>query len=554
MRILLLASAFNGLTQRVWCRLRAGGHRVSVQLSTSPEAMLHGVRAFGPELVVCPFLKEKVPEEIWRHWRTVIIHPGPVGDRGPSSLDHAITDGARIWGVTALQAIEEMDAGPVWATRIFTIPEDPPRKSALYNGPVADAAVECVEEVVAKASDPSFQPIPLERAPRAVPGTGLRPLVRQSDRAFAWDDDPERIVRHIRAADGFPGVRTRIGGLEVRAFDASVGGIAGPPGEILGRRYGAVLVGTGHGSVWIGQLNRVREDGGPSLKLFATAVLRRSVPEAPAQAGGERYAPVHYHRDGPVGTLTFRAYNGAMSTRQCRMVAAGLRAALRDDTRVLVVRGTHESFSNGIHLGVIEAAPEPAAEAWANIRAINAICRRLCAATGKVLVSAYTAGAGAGGAMLGLGADVVVARAGVVLNPFYDMGLYGSELHTYALPARVGPEQATALLHNKLPVDADRARSLGLVDAVGPREPQEFDGWLGEVAAGWADPARWRSTVDARRARAAKQRWPLSYHETVELGEMARDLFDDRQRFDRARKAFIYKEPPCATPARLIAD
>jgi putative two-component system hydrogenase maturation factor HypX/HoxX len=550
MRILLLASAFNGLTQRVWCRLRRDGHQVSVQLAIGPDAMLAAARAFAPELIVCPFLKEKVPEEIWRHWRTVIVHPGPVGDRGPSSLDHAITDGARIWGVTALQAIEEMDAGPVWATRIFTIPEDPPSKSALYNGPVADAAVEVVVEVVTKAADPSFVPISLERAPRAVPGTGPRPLLRQSDRSFRWDDDATHIVRRIRAADGFPGVRTEIGGLHVRAFDAAVGGIAGPPGEILGRRYGAVLVGTGSGSVWIGQLNRVQN--GPSLKLFATAVLRRPLPEAPARAGGERYAPARYHRDGAVGTLTFRAHNGAMSTRQCRVIAAALREALRDDTRVLVVRGTPEAFSNGIHLGVIEAAPDPAAEAWANIRAINAICRRLCAATGKVLIAAYTAGAGAGGAMLGLGADVVVARAGVVLNPFYDMGLYGSELHSYSLPARVGPERAAALLHGKLPVDADEAHSIGLVDGVGPRDPAEFDGWLCEVAAGCSDPARWRSTVDNRRVRTAKARWPLSYHETVELGEMARDLFDDRNRFDAARKAFIYKETATETPARLV--
>ena len=42
-------------------------------------------------------------------------------------------DAEPVWGVTALQAVEEMDAGPIWATRTF--PVGAPRKSELYNGP-----------------------------------------------------------------------------------------------------------------------------------------------------------------------------------------------------------------------------------------------------------------------------------------------------------------------------------------------------------------------------------------------------------------------------------
>ena len=116
-RILLLVTAFNGLSQRAWCALREAGHDVGVQLATGAADMIEGVRRADPELIVCPFLKDRVPAEVWQKWRTVIIHPGPVGDRGPSSLDWAIAEGARTWGVTALQAVEEMDAGPIWATR-----------------------------------------------------------------------------------------------------------------------------------------------------------------------------------------------------------------------------------------------------------------------------------------------------------------------------------------------------------------------------------------------------------------------------------------------------
>jgi len=48
---------------------------------------------------------ERVPDDVWSTRRTVILHPGPLGDRGPSSLDWAISDGEQEWGVTALSAI-----------------------------------------------------------------------------------------------------------------------------------------------------------------------------------------------------------------------------------------------------------------------------------------------------------------------------------------------------------------------------------------------------------------------------------------------------------------
>src|SRR4051794_16724914 len=525
MKILLLVSSFNGLTQRAWSALRDTGHDVTVELAIDEPTIIDGVEAAKPDVVICPFLKERVPERVWRQWRTIIIHPGPPGDRGPSSLDHAITDGSPVWGVTALQAVEEMDAGPIWAFRTFPMPATAPRKSALYNGPAADAALACVTEVAAKADDPTFAPTPLATAQLPAPGTGLRPMLRQADRTFDWDDDAETIVRRIRAADGFPGVRVELAGLDVHTFDAHPGRAAGRPGKVLAHRDGAVLVGTGKGSVWIGHLKLPG-----AVKLPATAVLRGRLRGVPQSRTGA-YEQVSYTRRGHVGTLTFRFYNGAMSTTQCRRLGVGLRYALSQNTRVLVVRSGEDVFSNGIHLGVIEGAPNPAAEGWANIRAINAVCRRIITASTQTVVAAYAGSAGAGGAMLGLGADVVVAREGVVLNPYYEMGLYGSELHTYTLPARVGAEMADRLLTERLPVDTTLARSIGLLDAVGPRSPEAFSAWLDGVADEQSVSSQWRMTVRGKSARAKAATHPLSYYETRELAEMAADMFDDRKGF-----------------------
>ena len=563
MRILLLVTAFNGLSQRAWCALREAGHDVGVQLATSAADMIEGVRAADPELILCPFLKDRVPAQVWQHWRTVIIHPGPVGDRGPSSLDWAIADGVRTWGVTALQAVEEMDAGPIWATRTLSLPAAPPRKSSLYNGPVADAAMECVFEVVAKAADPAFTPVPADKAPTETPGARPRPGMTQRDRAFDWGEPTERIMRTIRAADGAPGVRTDLAGLPVFAYDAVPGAVRqAEPGRLLSRRQGAVLVGTGDGSIWLGHLRAADANHGRAgIKLPATTLLGarlRGVPQSPLPVGAEPESPatyrqVRYRRAGRVGWLHFDFYNGAMAPGHCRRLLAGLRHAAGQDTEVLVLRGGTDAFSNGIHLNVIEAATDPASAAWTNIKAINEACRAIITCTRQVVVAAYAGSAGAGGVMLGLGADIVAARDGIVLNPYYDIGLYGSELHTFTLPRRVGPDHAQRLIDDKLPVSAARAAALGLVDEVGPRHPEAYAGWLAALAERESDPRTARRRRQEKARRLAAERVPLEVYEARELAEMSRDMYGDRSGFAAARHAFVTKARPVETPPRLLA-
>jgi len=92
--------------------------------------MREGVRRYDPDLVIAPMLTTAIPADIWSSWPCFIIHPGPRGDRGPSSLDWAIMSGAERWGVTVLQANAEMDAGDIWASVEFEMPRC--SKSSVY--------------------------------------------------------------------------------------------------------------------------------------------------------------------------------------------------------------------------------------------------------------------------------------------------------------------------------------------------------------------------------------------------------------------------------------
>ncbi|MGW2156604.1 enoyl-CoA hydratase-related protein [Nonomuraea sp. NPDC001699] len=546
MRILLLCSSFNGLTQRAWLELRRAGHDVSVELAVSEQAMVEAAELAKPDLVICPFLKERVPQALWRGHRTVIIHPGPPGDRGPSSLDWAIAEGEREWGVTALQAVEEMDAGPIWGWRTFPMPPEPPRKSALYNGPVADAAVELVAEVAVKAADPLFAPVPLDYRSPEVTGR-LRRAMRHADREFSWEQPAEEIVRVVRAADGSPGGRARLCELPVRVFDVHRGpDLAGAPGAVAARREGAVLVHAGSGTVWVGHLRL--EEGG--VKLPASMVLGERLTGVGERAG---YREIAYERGEDVGVVSFDFYNGAMSTDQCRRLAAALRYAAAQDTRVLVVRGG-EVFSNGIHLNVIEAARHPELEAWMNINAINAVCREIVACTSQLVVTSIAGNAGAGGVMMGLGADRVIVREPVVLNPHYrTMGLFGSEFWTYVLPRRVGAERALELTGRALPVGASEAVELGLADRAVGGSRQEFERRVLDYAHRLAQDSSYEGLLAARRQvrEADDRRKPLDAYRAEELAEMSRDMFDDRHGFRAARRAFVGKVKASATPPHL---
>ena len=146
MRILLLASAFNSLTQRVFVELDDLEHDVGCSVVADGYQMVEAVAAFEPELIVAPYLKTAIPMQLWREYPCFVVHPGIRGDRGPSSLDWAILRGLPRWGVTVLQAAEEFDAGDIWAHREF--PLGAQAKSAVYRHLVADAAVDALLEAI----------------------------------------------------------------------------------------------------------------------------------------------------------------------------------------------------------------------------------------------------------------------------------------------------------------------------------------------------------------------------------------------------------------------
>ncbi|MFH8803363.1 enoyl-CoA hydratase-related protein [Streptomyces sp. NPDC017936] len=555
MRILLLADAFNSLTQRVFAELRDLGHPVAVELALRDDGRLTAaVRRHAPDLVICPMLTTAVPEEVWSAHPCLIVHPGPPGDRGPSSLDRAVQEGRDRWGVTVLQAVAEMDAGPVWASADFAVPPDV-GKSDLYRGELADAASRAVLLAVERFASGAYVPV-------VPPVHTWRPYLRQEERRIDWAHDTTvTVLRKLRAADSQPGVLDTFLGAQWYLH----GGhpephLTGFPGEFLATRHGAVCRATTDGAVWIPELRPRREPGGPAtFKLPAATALGPSLPEAAdgrPRTGGS-HADITYEEQGSVGHLRFRFPGGAMSTDRCRRLLDAYRHARTRPTDVIVLGGHRDFFSNGIHLNVIEAAPDPAAESLANIEAIDDLVEEILTTTDRLVVAAPAGNAAAGGAMLALAADEVWCRRGAVLNPHYRlMGLYGSEYWTYTLPRRVGPAAAARLMEDALPLTADAAHALGLVDRVVACAPGEFSAEVTRMAERLARSAGLRARLGGKKT--ARERdeavRPLGAHRAAELERM-RAVFDDPAApYHALRSAFVRKRRPDGTPGHLRTE
>lgn len=546
MRILLLCQSFNSLTQRIYAELARAGHEMAVEIDTSDKNTQDAVTLFQPDLVIAPFLKRLIPESVWRSYTCLIVHPGIPGDGGPSALDWAILENQTQWGVTVLQATGELDGGPIWCWEPFAMRET--SKSDLYRFEVTEAATAAVLNAVAQG-----QPAP----PGSIDRPGAwRNATRQEDRSIDWQvDDTATILRKIRSADGSPGLRDELAGLPCRLYDAHAEGERhGEPGELIARREHAVLRATVDGGVWIGH---IKPEGQTAFKLAASDALGSRIDNLPNweiacfdEPAAQTFQDIRYREQGEIGILDFDFYNGAMNTRDCnRLLAAYTHAASRP-TRIIVLRGGRQFWSNGLDLNSIEATRSPADESWCNINAMDDLCEAIIRTTSHVVIAAMRGNAGAGGCFMALAADTVIARNGIILNPHYrNMGnLYGSEYWTYLLPRRAGEGACQAIMQNRLPIDAAAAMACGLVDAVGPGEAAAFDNYVLQAArqaVPQVDKLLTRKSECRLRDESIK---PLSEYRAEELEHMRLNFYGFDPSYHVARYRFVHHTPHAWTP------
>ncbi|KAG1662066.1 hypothetical protein FOA52_005313 [Chlamydomonas sp. UWO 241] len=502
-KVLLLNDAHGSMSQALLVDLQALGHDVVTTVvpnskETAAAFMREVKAAHKSDVIIAPFLTKFVPEDMWSDTQVPVIvcHPGPMGDKGSNSIDWAIRNRESSWGFTMLQAAAGVDDGPVYASLPFKM-QPGLTKSEAYGIHAVQAARAALPKLLCM----------LWRGEQPIEAGGPPPipsLTYEQRRVDFETMAAEEVAHTVRLSDSRPGAPCKLRGIsgEYRVFEAVVeksgadeAAKGASPGQVLGARDGAVMVAcTNGGCVWIGRLQAVLEAcAGPSksgrpqclpstIKLRAEHELRAAAPALmaalPEIPTPEKSAPIAFGTSPPtwqrvwtwkenrVAYVNWAFYNGAMPTEQCYKLQEVLEmVGSWTDVDTVVLLGGYKVFSNGIDLNAIQASADPAKESWRNINAINDVIRACMGMTDKLVVTAVWGNAGAGGAIMPLVGDRILAHEGAVLNPHYKkMGLFGSEYWTIQLRARVGKAMADALSNMCQPISARQAKAINYID------------------------------------------------------------------------------------------
>ncbi|MBL1244458.1 MAG: hydrogenase [Sulfurimonas sp.] len=538
MKILLLVTAFNSQTQAVYTKLKDSSHEVSVCFNRDEKRTLLEIEDFKPELILCPFLKSYISSKIYDAYPVYIFHPGPRGDRGAHSLEHALQSYTRKWGLVVLRANCEYDGGNIYAEENFDIRET--YKASLYRKEIVRASLNALDILFKNIEEDNF--IMQELNP-------IHEYLREDQRKINWlTDSTQMIINKIYLCDSHPGILDEILGIPCYLYGVhKEDKLRAKPKEVIAKRDGAICLGTIDGAIWITHLKIVN-----GFKLPATYVLKeklQGIKEERLPLVFERNYDTFYEvsmqkRDN-VAYLHFNFHNGAMGTAQCIRLKYAIEY-LKTQCNVLVLMGGEDFFSNGIHLNILEDSQKQGEDGWANINAMNDVVSAILYADEVVTIAAFNSNAGAGGVFMGIACDYVVAQDGVVLNPHYKtLGLSGSEYHTYTLPERVGKTAAEKLLNECLPISVAYAKSIGMIDEV-----FSYGDYLNSLhkfaVSKHEDEFLWDKEEYLQKNRAF-----IEDLKEKELEVMHPEFWGKESDFHRLRHDFVYKVCPAQTPSRL---
>ena len=546
MKILLIISSFNSLSQSVYCKLQELEHKVFIKFAISKELMIEVVQEINPDIVFCPFLKQFIPNEIFENYPTFVLHPGIIADRGHNSLDNAINDEVKQWGVVILKANEILDGGDIYAQSNFIMREES-SKASIYRNEVTQSTLKALEQFLQNYQNKDF--IPTKQI--------LNPIhknLSQENRKINWQkDNTKQILKKINMSDSTPGVKDEILGVECYLFSAFIEDtLRGETKEILAKRDGAICIGTIDGAIWISQIQEL-----DSFKLPATYVLKDKIKgieekRIPLVIEDERksFYELRVQRKDEIAYLYFNFHNGAMTSTQCIKLKYAIEY-LKEECKVLVLMGADDFFSNGIHLNILEDSKKQGEDGWSNINAMNEAVKAVLLCDEIITVASFNKNSGAGGVFLGLACDYAISSENTIFNPHYKtLGLSGSEYHTFILPKRVGQTKSKELLENCLPINANYAKKINMIDEVYP-----FEDYQEKLEIFCENLLKNEDTFEEfidRKKDFLEQELPLMEEcKEKELQIMYDEFWQKSSSFHTLRYDFVHKIKPKNTPKRL---
>jgi methionyl-tRNA formyltransferase len=168
---------------------------------------------FDPEVgtVVVAAYGVLIPEPVLERALWLNVHPSLLPRwRGAAPIERALMAGDAETGVTIIELVRELDAGPIAAQRAFPIePED---DFGTVSARAGELAAELLEEVL---PGPELRPQPSE-------GATYADKIRPADRELDWSRPPQELLNRIRALSPHIGARGELHGRPVTIWRARI--------------------------------------------------------------------------------------------------------------------------------------------------------------------------------------------------------------------------------------------------------------------------------------------------------------------------------------------
>ena len=168
---------------------------------------------FEPEVgtVVVAAYGVLIPEPVLGRALWLNVHPSLLPRwRGAAPIERALMAGDEETGVTIIELVRELDAGPIAAQRAFPIePED---DFGTVSARAGELAAELLEEVL---PEPELRQQPSE-------GATYADKIRPEDRELDWSRLPQELLNRIRALSPHIGARGELHGRPVTIWRARI--------------------------------------------------------------------------------------------------------------------------------------------------------------------------------------------------------------------------------------------------------------------------------------------------------------------------------------------
>jgi methionyl-tRNA formyltransferase len=210
------------------------------------------MRALAPDISIVVAYGRLLPAAVIDAPRlgTLNIHASLLPKyRGAAPIQAAIRDGERETGVTIMQMVPALDAGPIILALRTPIEADETAGELQLR--LSELGAEAIIEALVLLDVGQAAAAPQDDALATHVGK-----IEREDARLSWSSPCERVARLVRAYDPKPGAWTTLDGLEVRCFGARLAaGRSGAAGEVLEAGEQGLVIACGSGAVRIADVH-----------------------------------------------------------------------------------------------------------------------------------------------------------------------------------------------------------------------------------------------------------------------------------------------------------